>query len=319
MDAQAHGADERLWDAVVVGGGPAGLAATLELGRCRRRTLLVDDARPRNGATPAIHGSLGWENVSPQRARERAWAHIARYPDVSRIEERIVRAWRETDELLAVQTGSGATIWARRLLLATGVEDICPDDVEAFAQYYGRSIHHCPYCDGYESRDRRIAVIAWGESAAPYALELLTWTREIRLLTHGHNDLPAEHLARLDAAHIPVDRRRLVRFEGDGERLSGIHCADGATIPCAAVFFYIGQRPRSELAAQLGCALITPEHPVQVGHVVVDRHQRTTVPDVFAAGDVAPPYETVSVAIAQGQIAAIEINRSLLDPVQRLT
>ena len=124
--------------------------------------------------------------------------------------------------------------------------------------------------------------------------------------------------ARLGAAGIRIDHRALARFEGVGGHSTGIGFTDGAVLPCDAAFFYIGQRPRSELAQQLGCALTTPAYPAHVGHVRADQHQRTSLPDVFAAGDVASPYDTVAVAVAQGQIAAIAINRSLQAPVQRL-
>lgn len=262
------------WDVIVVGGGPAGLAAALMLGRYRRPTLLFDDNRPRNASTGAIHGVPGLEGLSAQALRERAWAQIDRYPDVCRREERVTRAWREASGLLAVETSAGATECARRLLLATGVEDRCPDDVAGFAPFYGRSIHHCPDCDGYEASGKRIAIIARGEQAATYALEFLNWTDAITVLTHGRGEgVPADHAARLAAVGIGLDPRRLTRFKGDDGRLTGIRFADGALLPCQAAYFSLGQRPRAELAQQLGCALTAR------GHVEQDRRQRTSVPE----------------------------------------
>lgn len=309
----APDADEGVWEVVVVGSGPAGLAAALMLGRYRRRTLVFDECRPRNAATHAIHGLPGLDGVSPAELRRRAWEQIGRYADVERRDERVTGARRDTDGQFQLETAGGQTVRARRLLLATGVQDVRPDDVADFDSFYGSSIHHCPDCDGYEASGKRVAVISWGREAAGYALELLNWTAELVLLTHGHPDaLPAEHVARLGALGIAVEHRRLARFEGRAERLSGIRLADGEAVACEAAYFHIGQRPCSELARQLGCRLN------EQGHVDNDRRQRTSVSDVFVAGDLAPPDETVAVAMAQGQVAAIVINQSLYPPERRI-
>lgn len=316
MGAQHIRADGRPWDAIVVGGGPAGLAAALMLGRYRRRALLFDDGRPRNAATRAIHGVPGLDGVGPHELRERARAEIARYPDIRCGEVRVARAWQETvsgqGACLAVETAAGTVERAPCLLLATGVADLRPDDVAGFDALYGSDIHHCPDCDGYEASGKRVAVLSWGEEATSYALELLNWATDVTLLTHGHAEsLSRGHLARLAAVGIAVDHRPLARFEERAGRLRGIRFADGDELPCETAFFSIGQRPRSELARQLGCALD------ERGFIEQDRRQRASVLGVFAAGDVSPPDDTVAVAMAQGQVAAIMINRALHGPERR--
>lgn len=230
---------EVVWDVVVVGGGPTGLAAALMLGRYRRRTLVFDDRRRRFGAAGAIHCIPGLAGIGAWELRKNAWSEIGAYRDVARREATVVQAYRETGGPFVVETRDGETACAR-LLLATGTEDICPSDVEDFDRYYGRWVHHCPDCDGYQATDRKIGLICWTNLAAPYAMEFLNWTNQITIL-----------------------------------------------------------------AKQLGCKLTWN------GHVEPDSRQRTSVRDVYAAGDLAPPDETVAVALAEGQIAAITINRSL--------
>lgn len=301
------------WDVIIVGGGPAGLTAALMLGRYRRRTLLFDDGRPRNAVTKGINGIAGLQGLTAREFQERAGREIDAYPDVHRRDERITAAWRDDQGWFIVATASGGRARARRILLATGVEDLCPSDIDGFWAFYGTSIHHCPDCDGYDARDKRLGILSWGKEAAPYALEFLNWTTDLTLLTNGHSEtIPAPHVARLQQLRIPIDPRPIARFEGSRGEIRSVRFADGSREPFQAVFFHLGQRPRSELARQLGCIL--DEH----GHVEQDRRQRTSVDGVFAAGDIAPPDETVAVAIAQGQVAAIVINHSLYPPERHL-
>ncbi|HEX5414726.1 MAG TPA: NAD(P)/FAD-dependent oxidoreductase [Chloroflexota bacterium] len=296
-----------LWDAIVVGGGVAGLACALMLGRYRRRAIVVDDGHPRNGATTAIHGIPFLVGVGPWELRERSWEEIARYPTIQNCNDTALRAGQEADGTLWVETGSGRRVRGKRLLLATGVEDILPDDIAGFRAFYGKTIHHCPDCDGYQATDKAIGLIAWGDVAAPYAMDFLNWTDRITVLTNGHpeDEIPESHRKQLERFNIPIETRPLARFEGADGTLTGVRFRDGTSFPCEVVYFYIGQHPRNDLARQLGCKLN------KQGHVVQDRRQRTSVENVFAAGDIAPPDETVAVALAQGQVAAIVINRSL--------
>lgn len=306
---------DEVWDAAVVGGGPAGLAAALLLGRYRRRTIVFDNGQPRNGASTSIHGVPILQGMTAWEFRRKTWSEIDQYEGVARRDDLVVRASRDTDGSLngegpfILETQSGRIERAKRVLLATGVEDICPTDVQEFDAYYGKSIYHCPDCDGYEATGKRIGLICWGDIAGPYAMEFLNWTRDITILANGRADtIPSHHWGYLDGWGIRVEPRRLVRFEGEDGHLRGVRLDDGSTFRCDLAYFYLGQRPRTELAKQLGCTLN------EKGHVEQDHCQRTSVPGVFAAGDVAPPDETVAVALAEGQVAAITINRSLYEP-----
>jgi len=296
-----------IWEVIVVGGGVAGLSCALMLGRYRRRTLVIDDGHPRNGATTAIHGIPFLTGVGPWELRERSWQEISRYQLVQNRNDTVMRAGQESDGTLWVETGSGQRECCQRLLLATGVVDIVPDDIAGFHEFYGKAIHHCPDCDGFQATGKKIGLIAWGDVAAPYAMDFLNWTDRMTVLTNGfpESEIPERHRQQLAKFKIPVDTRPLGRFEGENGVLTGVRFRDGARFPCQVVYFYIGQHPRNGLARQLGCKLN------EKGRVVQDRRQRTSVENVFAAGDIAPPDETVAVALAQGQVAAIVINRSL--------
>jgi thioredoxin reductase len=285
-------------DAVVVGGGPAGLSAATWLARYRRRVLLVDAGEPRNRWVERTHGYLGNDPVAPGELLARARDQLAAYPFAERMEGRVVRA-RGTLGRFEVELDGGDCIAARRLVLATGVRDAFPK-VDRFFDHYGADVFHCSSCDGYEANDRDVVVFGWGQHVVDFALGLLDWARGVTVCTDAHrlraDDADRQRLARYG---IDVVEQDAVALVGERGALECVVLADGARLPCQLGFFSIAHEPTNDLARQLGCDL-TDERCV-----AVDGDAQTSVPGVYAAGDVTPGTQLVSVAVAKGATAGI--------------
>jgi thioredoxin reductase len=203
-----------------------------------------------------------------------------------------------------VELDGGETCTARKLVLATGVTDALPpvDGIDAF---YGRSVHHCPYCDGWEHRDQPMAVYGRGKPAAGLAMSLKTWTPDVVLCTDGPSGLPGAHRRELAALGISVRTQKITRLEGDDGDLRRIHFAAGEAIDCRAIFFNTGQHQSCGLAGQFKCEL------TKRGTIQTDRWERTSMPGLYAVGDCSRNVQWVVVAAAQGAIAAEAINKEL--------
>jgi thioredoxin reductase len=286
-----------------VGGGPAGLSAALVLGRCRRRVLVCDSGRPRNASARAVHAFYTRDGTPPLQMLRVARAQLRPYRTVE-VRALEVRGARRRGRGFEVHTAPGARLRARFLLLATGVVDRLPP-VSGVERLYGGSVFHCPYCDGWEMRDRALAVYGRGRAGAGLAMELLAWSRDVVLCTDGPSRLPAPLRQRLQRLDIRVRPERIARLSGRGRRLRAVVFADGSRLARAGLFFSTGQRQRSALAVQLGCAFTGR------GALRTDRLEMTSVPGVYAAGDCSRDVQLVVVAAAEGARAAFAINTQL--------
>jgi len=292
-------------DAVVVGGGPAGLAAATWLARYRRKVVVLDGGPPRSWSTDITHGYLGRDAVSPVELLDQARADLAAYPTASRRQCRAETARIEGEGRFVVTTDDGLDLVARRLVLATGVTDELPT-VRGIDEHYGASAFHCPTCDGYEARDQRVVVLGWGAQVAGVALELLDWAREVTIVTDGRRfegDEPhREAIARHGIALVEEDA---IELAGPRHGLQAVGLSDGRQLRCDLVFFSIAHHPQTDLARQLGCEL-TDE-----GCLSVDECGRTSVDGVFGAGDLTPGIQLVQVAAAKGAVSGVTCALSL--------
>ena len=297
------------WDVVVVGGGPAGLAAATWLARYRRRTLVIDAGDHRNKHVGRTHGYLTRDGATPSELLETACADL---DDYAHVERRAGTVDAVTGAIGRFRVAiDGETLRARRIVLATGVVDELPR-VDGVHEHYGESLFHCPSCDGYEARGRDVVVLGWSEHVCGFALTLLDWAASVTLVTDGHRFEGDHHQRELLAVNgitvVEQDAAALVGTRGD---LRAVRLADGRDVRSQLAFFSIAHHPRNQLAAALGCELS------EEGCVLVDEHGMTSVEGVFAAGDVVPGYQLVQVAAAKGTTAAIgcaESLRTIVDP-----
>jgi thioredoxin reductase len=292
-----------IWDCVIVGGGPAGLSAAVMLGRCCRRVLLCDVGEQRNLRSHAMHGYLTRDGVAPAEFLRLARAELGQFGTIECRELEIVEATREEGGF-SVRASDGTQFRTRKLLLATGVIDNLPA-LEGLDALYGTSVHHCPYCDAWEWRDRPLAAYGEGEAACGLALSLTFWSSDV-LLSTGGADLPGGAAARLAAAGVKLREEPVLRLEGKGGRLERIVFASGQPVARSALFVVAGQRQRSPLAERLGCRF-TDRGTVDTGTCEV-----TNVPGLFVAGDASKEAQFVAVAAAEGTEAAMAIHKALM-------
>ncbi|MBF8186868.1 NAD(P)/FAD-dependent oxidoreductase [Nonomuraea sp. K274] len=296
-------------DVIVVGGGPAGLSAALVFGRQRRRVLLVDGGKVRNAPATEMHMYLSRDGFPPAQLLELGRSELAAYPSVEIRQDSVLSARGKKDDF-EVELDGGAIERARRLVLATGQVDE-PYPIEGLGERFGRGVHHCPFCHGWETRDRSLAVITQNPAETSLALYVADrFSTDVVLCTHGPLELPSLIAAKLGEKGVRVIDTPITRVAGEPGALE-LHFADGSTLTRQDVYHRAPTRQHSALAAELGCELNSD------GTVRVNELQETTVPGVAAAGDTAklpavPDAPTlVSLGAADGVRAAVWMDGDL--------
>lgn len=292
------------YDVIIVGGGPAGLSAALVLGRCRRRVLVCDTGKPRNAASHGLHNYLTRDGIRPLEFLGKAREDLRPYETVE-LKQAEVTNVKRIDEGFEAKLETGETATSRKLLLATGVTDELPD-IQGLSDFYGCSVFHCPYCDGWEVRDQPIAIHGNGENGSGLAMELLLWSGDLVLCTDGPAELTDEQREKLAEKKITVREDKIARLEGEGSQLENIVFANGDRLARRAMFFSSGQHQTSDLAKQLGCQF-TDE-----GCVATGEYETTNVQGLYVVGDASKLVQFVIVAAAEGALAAVAINKELI-------
>ncbi len=293
-----------MYDAIIVGGGPAGLSAALILGRCRRRVLVIDAGHQRNLWSDHMHGYLTRDGIPPGDFLATARRELEPYGVV--LCQNTVVAARKVGEHFEVTLDDGTRHQGRKMLLATGVTDRKPE-LDGIDDFYGKSVHHCPYCDGWENRDRPIAVYGQQRKGVGLAISLKTWSPDVVLCTDGPARLSAVDRERLHGFQIPVRKQKILRLEGKDGRLERIVFEAGEPLERAAMFFNTGQDQASTLPQDFHCNFDGK------GAVETNRLEGTCVPGLYVAGDASRDVQLVIVAAAEGAKAAFAINCSLQD------
>ena len=305
-----HRPDHR-YDVAVVGGGPAGLSAALWLARYLHKVVVVDSGDPRNWETRGINGFLGHQGIRSPELRAIGRKEGAKF-GVEFLSGVVDTADNETGELFSIQLRDETVIEARRILLAIGIRDVWPA-IPGLGDCYGETVHVCPDCDGYESRDKKTVVIGRGRKAVGMALALTTWTKQIVICSNGQApDIPQKLLDQLKAQNIPVLDQSITCVLSKDREIRGIELEGGMALDCERLYFAIGQFPADDLGAQLGCKRD------ELGRLVIDARNHTSVKNVYAAGDIAAGVQLAIVAAASGAVAASAIHHSLVPESRRL-
>lgn len=292
-----------IYDCLIIGGGPAGLNAAVVLGRCRRRVLVFDTGQHRNRHSHGMHNYLTRDDILPADFIRISLEELRKY-SVQLVHKKIVKAQKNTEGLFEARDEDGRIYHSRLMLIATGLSDNLPD-VEGFRAFYGRSVFHCPYCDGWEVRDRKVGIYAKNKEGWELALALKGWTDQVTLYTDGRNKVKPDQLQQLEANGIPVVRKVFAKLAGADGQLHQIVFRDGSEEPCDALFFVNGYTQQCDLVETFGCQMS------RKGVVLTNRYQQTNIDGLYVAGDASRDMHFVVVAAAEGAKAGVIMNKAL--------
>ncbi|MGH2355339.1 MAG: NAD(P)/FAD-dependent oxidoreductase [Chloroflexota bacterium] len=293
-------------DAIIIGGSYAGLAAALYIARARRSVCIIDTGSPRNRFAIHAHGFFAQDGSEPGAMLATARSQVAAYSTATFIEGEANRAAREPDGF-SVKLATGEVLESARLVLAFGISDELPA-IPGLAERWGKTVLHCPYCHGFEFSGQRLGVLNVSPMSSHQATLIAEWG-PTTLYLHGAAEPDDASLAQLQQRGVAIEPAPVRALHGDGARLSSIELADGRMSAVDAL--YLGPRTRlnSEIAQQLGCAM--DEGPF--GRIIrTDSQQMTTVPGVYAAGDITRPAHNITWACADGVTAGTAVHRSLV-------
>jgi len=290
-------------EVVIVGAGPAGLSAALILGRCLRSVLLIDDGTPRSWAAHEVHGFLSRDGIAQDDFRRICRRQLAKYPSIAQRSGEVRRIDPQGTGGFRVCLPDGSVAHCRKVLLATGVLDELPP-IPGIEEYFGVSAHPCPYCDGWEAHEAAIAVYGDERRGVEMAHAMTAWSRRFTLITGGWR-VPVPERRALGANGVSVIESPIERLIGHGGLLEAVRFADGGTLRCEALFFDTPSVMQSPLAAALGCRLTAS------GRVACGPYAETSVPGIYAAGNVVEGVQLSIVAASDGARAAFGINRTL--------
>ena len=303
--SQPSASDETALDCIIIGGGPGGLTAALYLARFRRRFTLIDAGNSRASWIPKSHNHPGFpDGIGGAELLRRMEIQLAGY-EVAILRKTVTSLSRDDNGIYAV-TFDGRAHLATHVILATGVVDLEPPLPNVIDAVRRGLIRQCPVCDGYEAIDKKLVVIGRGPTGLGAALFLRGYTSDITLVTLGDRlDVSAENRRRMEAAGILVRETPLEKIALDGDRFARLDFSSGSSVTCDAIYSALGIHPRTELAAALGLDLHGDRR------VITDAHQRTSLDGCYAIGDIVTGLNQLGVAMAQGEVAAVDIHNRL--------
>jgi thioredoxin reductase len=323
---------EDIFDVAIIGGGFAGLSAALLLGRYLRPIIIFDVFKPRPSY---IHGYLGYEKSPRNELIQKAWHDVIQYPSVKRIENRVERVEKDVDNDLFLITSTKENniqnqdnskdrkAKAKYLIIATGIQHIKPN-IKNFEEYDGNGVWHCPHCDGFETTDKKLVIIASDNKenkALDYAKVFLGWTKDITLFLQRSNDnndiYQLSDKQRTEAKTLGIDiieNDDIIEIVGDPntKSIQGIITRTNGFYKADVLFYHLKKIIQNEIAIQLGCEL-------DEGYLKVNERQQTTISNVYAAGDIDTDRHYAIMAAASGALAAISIYEELLKDAIKIT
>jgi thioredoxin reductase len=295
-------------DCAIIGGGPAGMSAALVLGRARRKVVLFDDNKPRNAVTQHSHGFITRDGVTPAEFRAIGQAELRNYPSIELRSARVA-AVTKLDEVFELTTKSGERFEAANIILATGIQETLPA-VEGIYDYYGKSLFNCPYCDGWELRDKPLVIIAEDELRASHLPKVLyNWSHDLVVCTNGNRVLNDEQKTLFARHGIAVIDDKIVALVGQNGQLERVVFENHAAIERTGGIVGVQWKQATAIAEELGCALNA------IGGIATDEQGRTNIKGVYAAGDTSTllMQSQLIIAAASGSKAAFGLNADLVE------
>jgi len=292
-------------DVIIIGGSYAGLSAAMALGRAGRQALVIDSGLPCNRQTPYSHNFITQDGTAPAAIAALAKEQVLRYPTIRFISDTVTEA-RQQEGVFGITTTSGQQYAGHKLLFTTGIRDTMPS-IPGFAECWGISVLHCPYCHGYEVKQQTTGILASGETAFEFAKLILNWTPDLTVYTNGPSGFTPEQVARLAQHHIKVISSPVAHLTHQKGYIQSITFEDGSTSSLKALYARLPFTQHCPLPASLGCDFN------EMGLITVDGFQQTTVPGIYAAGDNTTPFRSVAAVVAAGTMAGAAINKTLIE------
>lgn len=296
--------DQEHFDVVIIGGSYSGLAAAMALGRSMREVLVIDDGKPCNAQTPYSHNFLTQDGNTPKEIAAQARKQVENYDTVKFLNDLAIKGVR-TKNGFEIETRSGKTVWARKIIFATGIRDLLPG-VSGLAACWGITVIHCPYCHGYEVRNKTTGILANGEHGFEFSKLISNWTKDLTLFTNGKSTLTAEQTAKLQCHTIQVIEKEIEKLEHTNGQLQQIFFKDGSTVFCEALYAYSPFEQHCKIPEDLGCEF------TEEGYIKIDPFQKTTVDGIYACGDNVTRMRTVANAVAMGTTAGMMLNKEMV-------
>ena len=296
---------EKQYDIIIIGGSYSGLAAGLALGRALRKVLIIDSGDPCNKQTPHSHNFLTNDGKTPKEIASLAKEQVRMYDTISFLNA-LVRASIKTETGFEVQIQTGETFTTKKLVFATGIKDIMPD-IPGFAECWGISVLHCPYCHGYEVRHQKTGILANGDTGFEMSSLISNWTNNLTLYTNGQATLAKEQITKLKNHNVDIVESQIERLEHKNGYLQHIIFTDGEITPIKALYTRLPFVQHSDVPQSLGCEITTD------GYIMIDTAQRTTVPGVFGCGDNSTRMRTVANAVSMGTTTGLMVNKEIIE------
>ncbi len=293
------------FEVIIVGGSYAGLSAGLALGRSLRKTLIIDSGKPCNRQTPHSHNFLTQDGKKPWDIANLGKKQVAAYDSVSFLNELAIDG-KKTDTGFEIRTESGTVFQAKKLIFATGIKDIMPE-IKGFAECWGISVIHCPYCHGYEFRGQKTVIMADAERAFHLAAMVNNLTDQIAILSSDKAEFSAEQLHKLEKNNIRIIEDEIVEIEHEKGQLKTLHFASGQNQHFDAMYASIPFEQHSNLPTKLGCEL------TEEGFIKTDEFQNASIKGIFACGDNTSYFRSVAQAVYKGNATGAMVNWELTE------
>lgn len=293
------------FEVIIIGGSYAGLSAAMALGRSLRKVIIIDSGLPCNKQTPHSHNFITQDGMKPAEIATKALQQVMKYNTVHFLNDLAVSG-QKTDDGFLIKTESGKNLMAKKVIFATGIRDIMPN-VKGFADCWGISVVHCPYCHGYEIRNQKTGIMANGEKALHYAGLVNNLTDDLTILTSGKAEFDNEQLAKLEKHKISIIEKEIAAIEHENGYLRKVIFKDGSSEDFQAVYAGLPFEQHSQIPVDLGCEI------TEAGFIKVDMMQKTTVQGVYACGDNSSGMRSVANAVATGNVVGAVVNKELVD------
>lgn len=292
------------YDVIIIGGSYAGLSAAMALGRAMRNVLIIDSGKTCNRQTPHSHNFLTQDGNTPESIAKISKAQVLEYPTIEFMESKVTRVTGENNEFM-VYNSEGQSMAARKILFATGLKDLMPK-IKGFAECWGISVIHCPYCHGYEYRAEQTGIFVNGEMAFEFARLINNWTKKLTVFTNGVSTIDESHREQLAQLNIEVVETPIQEIRHTNGILDELIFTDGGRTKITALYAKLPFEQHSEIPEKLGCQM------TDAGHIQTDDFQKTSIPGIYAAGDNTTMFRTLSMTVAAGTKAGAFINHEMI-------